>query len=126
MDFQNNEHDIYQAKSGPNDPVDEHRSSRRRLDYFAGANSLHYIVWFWFAFLTNCQKYSNSVLACFIFFISYGPIYIYHVLRCFDVDIPMNQCYIVDQWLKMLPWLRKVFEIAMMHQMQYNNFYDNE
>ena len=44
LDFQN---DIYQAKSDPNDPVDENRSSRRRLDYFAGTNSL---IYFWFLF----------------------------------------------------------------------------
>ena len=68
---------------------------------------IRYIIFFVFI-LVN----SNSVLACFIFFIAFGPIYIYHVLRCFDIDIPMNHCYIVDQWLKMLPWLRRVFEIA--------------
>ena len=45
LDFQN---DIYQAKSDPNDPVDENRSSRRRLDYFAGTNLLKYIFGFCF------------------------------------------------------------------------------
>ena len=88
--FKPNEHDIYQTKGNTNDINDEKHSNRRRLDYYAG-------------------------ITCVIFFIAFGPIYIYHVLRCFDIDIPMNQCYLVDQWLKMLPWLRKGFKIVLIN-----------
>jgi len=88
--FKPNEHDIYQTKGNTNDINDEKHSNRRRLDYYAG-------------------------ITCVIFFIAFGPIYIYHALRCFDIDIPMNQCYLVDQWLKMLPWLRKGFKIVLIN-----------
>ena len=88
--FKPNEHDIYQTKGNTNDINDEKHSNRRRLDYYAG-------------------------ITCVIFFIAFGPIYIYHALRCFDIDIPMNQCYLVDQWLKMLPWLRKGFKIVLIY-----------